>query len=237
MESEIDITAQRRMIFAAAFLPQDIPHYWDIIAEFAAQDNPGKPRITKDSAKLVVENLQVLKPEVFITDLSLTNQLINMEYGITRQPLGIPLVSSQKSCLSCNGKLLLRNDRPSHVILYTETLGTVSATQFYKYCQNHRKGCKFVQYYGHYSVGDVNMYYDHDWNILPYFLSSQETGFEMSILKKYDIELLIGQMSYKQRADIYNIEKGYDTTKKESSTTEKEKVPRKPPVHRYVNFI
>jgi len=52
-----------------------------------------------------------------------------------------------------------------------------------------------------------------DWVTLSYFPSSQETGFEISILKKYDIELLIGQMSYKQRIDIYNIEKGYDTTK------------------------
>ena len=236
MESEVDITAQRRMIFAAAFLPTDIPHYWDIVAEFADQDNPGKSRITKDSAKLMVENLHVLTTGAFITDLSLTNQLINMEYEITRQPLGIPLVSSQKVCLSCNGKLLLRNDRPSHVIVYTESLGTVSATQFYKYCQNYRKGCKFVQYYGHYSEEGGNKYYNSDWKTLPYFLSSQETGFEMSILKKYDIELLIGQMSYNQRAEIYNIDKGYDTTKKDCSTIEKEKVPRKPPVHRYVDL-
>ena len=120
---------------------------------------------------------------------------------------------------------MLRNDRPSHIILYTESLGTVPATQFYKYCQNYRKGCKFVQYYGHYSVGDASIYYNNDWMTLPYFLSSQETGFEMSILKKYDVELLIGQMSYKQRADFYNVGKRYDT---------KEKVPRKPPVHRYV---
>lgn len=60
-----------------------------------------------------------------------------MEYGITRKPLGIPLVPSGGFCLSCDGKLLLRNDRPSHLILYTESLGTVSATQFYKYCQNY----------------------------------------------------------------------------------------------------
>ena len=124
-----------------------------------------------------------------------------------------------------------------HIILYTESLGTVSATQFYKYCQNYQKGCKVVQYYGHYSVGDANIYYNYDWMTLPYFLSSQETGFEMSMLKKYDIELLIGQISYTQRADIYNVEKGYDTTKKECSTIEKEKVLRKPPVHRCVNYL
>ena len=49
MKSEVDITAKRRMIFAAGFLPQDIPHYWDIVAEFANESNPGMLRNTKES--------------------------------------------------------------------------------------------------------------------------------------------------------------------------------------------
>ena len=53
MESEVDSTAKRRIIFAAAFLPHDIPHYWDIVAKFANQHNPGKSRVTKKSAKAV----------------------------------------------------------------------------------------------------------------------------------------------------------------------------------------
>lgn len=32
------------------------------------------------------------------------------------------------------------------------------------------------------------------------------------MLQKFDVELLIGQVSYKQKADIYNIYNGYDTT-------------------------
>ena len=66
MESEVNTTAQRRMIFAAAFLHKDILHYWDIVAEFSNQDNPGKSRITKDSAKLMVENLHVLTAELLL---------------------------------------------------------------------------------------------------------------------------------------------------------------------------
>ena len=58
---------------------------------------------------------------------------------------------------------------------------------------------------------------------LPYFLSTQETGFELSMLKKFDAELLIGQLSYKQKADIYNLTKGFDHTKKQCSTSETEK--------------
>ena len=36
------------------------------------------------------------------------------------------------------------------------------------------------------------------------------------MLHKFDAELLIGQLSYKQRADIYNFSKGYETSRKES---------------------
>ena len=101
---------------------------------------------------------------------------------------------------------------------FIESLGTVPATHFHKYCQNHRKGCKFVQYYGYYKSGSGSTYYFSNWIELPYFLSSQETGFEMKMLQMFDIELLVGQLSYKQKADIYNISNGYDTTKKECST-------------------
>ena len=34
------------------------------------------------------------------------------------------------------------------------------------------------------------------------------------MLQKFDVELLIGQVSYKQKADIYNIYNGYDNTMK-----------------------
>ena len=45
---------------------------------------------------------------------------------------------------------------------------------------------------------------------MPYFVSSRETGFEMSLLEKFDAELLLGQVSYNQRADIYNYYHGYE---------------------------
>ena len=58
-------------------------------------------------------------------------------------------------------------------------------------------------------------YYNPDWDMLPYFVSSQETAFELAMLKKFDGELLIGQTSYKQKADMYNYFHGYeDVTKK-----------------------
>ena len=119
--------------------------------------------------------------------------------------------------------------------LYTESLGTVPATHYHKYCHNYRKGCNVVQFYGYHRDRDHRLRYDH-WMTLPYFLSSQETGFELEMLRKFDVELLIGQISYKQKADIYNISNGYDATKKQCSMTVKVNPVYSQPPHGYVNM-
>ena len=59
-----------------------------------------------------------------------------------------------------------------------------------------------------------------NWRELPYFISSRETAFEMSMLIKLDADILIGLMSYKQRADVYNYIHGYNEGAK--STNEEE---------------
>ena len=48
------------------------------------------------------------------------------------------------------------------------------------------------------------MRYDKNWFTLPYFLSTRETAFSTDMLRRLDKEILIGQISYKQRADIFN---------------------------------
>ena len=85
--------------------------------------------------------------------------------------------------------------------------------------------CKVTQFYGYTREGDQQgVLYDDDWQDHTYFISTQETGFELSMLKKFDVELLIGQMSYKQKATIYNITNGYDDTKKERGTRDCEDI-------------
>ena len=63
--------------------------------------------------------------------------------------------------------------------------------------------------------------YDVDWKRHKYFLSSQETGFEVSMLQRFDAELLIGIVSYKQKAEIYNVCNNYDIARKERKQQQK----------------
>jgi len=41
-------------------------------------------------------------------------------------------------------------------------------------------------------------------------MCSRETAFSLEILKRFDMESLIGQISYKQSAEIYNSYHGYE---------------------------
>ena len=49
-------------------------------------------------------------------------------------PLGIILVSSCSHCTLCASKLWIRNDRGSHIMVYTESFGAVVGTYDRKIC-------------------------------------------------------------------------------------------------------
>ena len=136
--------------------------------------------------------------------------------GFHDKPLGILLLPDNKQCKSCNEKLLVRADRPSHLTLYSNTLGTVPATYFSLYCQTWRKGCSFVQCYGFSKANDdtTDRTYDINWKSLPYFVSTQQTAFNMNLLIRLDADVLIGQTTYNQLSDIYNEIHGYCSKRK-----------------------
>ena len=150
----------------------------------------------------------------FSSDEKLNREL--MEFGgFDGHPLGIVLISSNSYCNMCGGNLLVRSDRPSFPVVYTESFGTIGGTHFQKYCQNTGKGCPFTQHYGFHSIGnDSEVIYDKDYCDLPYFLSSTMTAFETEMLHHLTAEILLGQITYHQKADIYNYIHGYDTTNK-----------------------
>lgn len=212
-----DITILRRILFASTYIPREFPGYWTVVTDFAKAGSSGGKMISPDTVKTAVENLQLLTPSAFTSDQDLTSQVHTFSPQ-NKQPLGLILISSQQQCRQCGGKLLTRKDRPSNVTVYTESFGTLTGTHYHKYCQSYSKGCSYRQHYGYHSEGSQSVqFYDDDWASLKYFISSSETAFEMSFLTKFDAEVLIGQMSYKQKADIYNYIHGYPVPPKKCS--------------------
>ena len=160
-------------------------------------------------------------PEVIAADVELYKELVMMPFK-EKEHLGVILISKKDKCDECGGKLLLRKDRPAKLTVYTDTYGTIPGNHYRKFCANSKHGCKVVQHYGYYTKGPVDIYFDKDWPTHKYFVSTQETAFELQLLQRFDTELLIGQISYKQRAEIYNATHGYESVKKICSLNDKE---------------
>lgn len=199
----------RRLTYAHAHIPDNIPHYWQLVTNFV-EKNTGD-QVNTDTVKVTCENLQMLDPDAFCTETDLFSQLSSLQLPSGIQ-LGVPLISRKTTCQICNKKLLIRADRPSTVTIYTDTKGTLCGSHFRKYCSGYRTRCTFTQHYGYHSSGVSSdaVQYDDDWESNQYFLSSQQTAFELQMLQRYDHELLLGQLSYKQKADIYNSFNGYN---------------------------
>ena len=209
-----DTSVLRRLLFAASLLPVDTTKLWKIIAKFAA---PSTTRLLPEQAKLIVDNITFTDERVLTPDEALFKELVFMPFE-RREHVGVVLISKKQNCVACGGRLLLRSDPPSNITLYTDSYGTLPALHYRKYCVNSRRGCKVVQHYGYHMQGHSQHHVDEDWKENKYFISSQETAFDLQLLLKFDVQLLIGQMSYKQTAEIYNMIHGYDDVRKSSCT-------------------
>lgn len=196
-----DASVIRRLQFAANFYPRSMPKYWENVASFSIKTRGETNELNPEQARQIVENLEVIDKEALTTDDELLKEITTAED--VSESTGIVLISGNESCQYCGSQLHIRADRASRVTVYDDTLGTVLATHYTKYCR--RRGCSFQQHYGYHAQGNVGeMRYDKNWFTLPYFLSTRETAFSTDMLRRLDKEILIGQISYKQRADIFN---------------------------------
>jgi hypothetical protein len=203
-----DASVLRRLEFAAGFLQQDMPNYYEHVLAFALKGKEDRNAINPDQARLLVENIQLLDSGALASEKELVKEITMMKSVGNDAPLGVILISSRANCRICGSKLYIRGDRMSRVIIYDDKLGTQPATHYTRYCR--RKGCSLQQHCGYCTLGDSGkIEYDDKWRDEPYFMSSRETAFCMDMLNRLDMEILIGQISYKQRAELYNAIHGY----------------------------
>ena len=198
-----DLSVVHRFCFATRMLPIGTPYYWKIVSSFGIQGKSGL-KLLPEEARVFIKNLLLLNEEVFKSDICLIEELVRIPKCFDK--IGMVLVSSVEDCVCCKSKLYIRSDRSTAAIVYEHDLGKLSAIHYTKYCR--KTGCSLQQLYGYYSVDNKEVIYDNNALELPYFMCSRETGFSVSNLKRFDAECLLGQISYKQGAEIYN---DYDT--------------------------
>ena len=197
----------RRLTFAAAKFPSSTPYSWEAVAAFASVGTTGEG-VTADDCRLFAENITSLDATAFATDAELLIELCSIPRG-PHSATGLVLISPQSVCNVCGMGLYVRPDRFSKLVVFDEKQGTLPATHYTKYCR--KKGCSYQQHYGYHSFGNGSeVFYERSCLDSEYFVSSRETAFSTEMLKKLDVEILIGQLSYKQKADIYNNYHSYE---------------------------
>lgn len=198
-----DASVIRRLGFAANFYPPSMPKYWETISSFSVT-RQDRNELNPEQARQIIENLQVIDREALVTDDELLKEVTMTNSAGIDAPVGIVLISECESCQYCGSQLYIRGDRASRVTIYDDHLGTVPGTHYTKYCR--KNGCSFQQHYGYYTEGNVaEVKYDKNCLTLPYFMSTRQTAISVDMLCRLDVEILIGQISYKQRADIFNV--------------------------------
>ena len=201
-----DVSVVHRLCFAARILPIGAPNYWQIVSNFGLQGKSGL-KLSPEEARIFIDNLLVLNKDVFESDICLIKELVRIPKSLYK--IGMVLVSSVEECVRCKSKLYIRSDRSTAAVVYDHNLGPLPAIHYTKYCR--KSGCSLQQHYGYYGVDNKEVIYNSNALELPYFMCSRETGFSVSNLKRLDAECLLGQISYKQSAEIYNDYHGYNS--------------------------
>ena len=157
-----DVSVLRRLLFAVAHLPDDVPNRWDVAAEFAFKSHTkrGNPPRLVASTKLFIENIQELDAAAFLTDKELLLELMDIQDSNSR-PMGIILISKNDTCANCGSNLQLRKNRPAKVTVYDDVMGSVLGTHFHKTCSN--RACGMTQFYGYTTSGKSSYNYLHSY--------------------------------------------------------------------------
>ena len=95
---------------------------------------------------------------------------------------------------------MVRNGRRKHIIVYTESFGTILiATHYHKFCPNFRKGYVFRQYYK-YSLWSITMM--NAWSMNDYFVQYIKQKLQLSVSKWKTIESIINTRTLKKHCAL-----------------------------------
>ena len=73
-----DVSVLRKLLFAVANLPRDLPDLWEVAVEFATGQKIRTNSITATEAQIFWENLEELDALAFSTDRELQKQVIHV---------------------------------------------------------------------------------------------------------------------------------------------------------------
>ena len=117
------------------------------------------------------------------------------------------LPTTKDACKKCNEQLSL-DYKPHPVIIYSLHRGTYLGSPLSKICRK----CKLHQYYG-YCTQDRKKLHDQDILAFDFLLSTEDTAFDVQLLKECSNLLIMGAMPLSTYASSYSRRFGYNRTK------------------------
>ena len=122
-------------------------------------------------------------------------------------PMASILVSSRQLCRRCK-KALVVEGKPRVVVIYHIFHGTYLGSRITKCCRR----CKIYEHYG-YWMENGERYFEDEFEKLDFLLSSEETAFDMALMRENASLLVTGALPFRTFAASYNRRFGYVKTK------------------------
>ena len=129
----------------------------------------------------------------------------------TGNPMGSVLASKRNTCRICNEALSV--DMRSHVVvIYHAQRGTYLGSRLTKFC----RGCKLHEHYGYWTLNGQR-HFDENSLENEFLLSSEDTAFDMSLIRQCGNFLVVGAVPFSTFAKTYNRQFGYSVEANEDS--------------------
>lgn len=120
---------------------------------------------------------------------------------------GVPIarifVSEKKVCNVCSNYLVVEG-KPHVVVVYDIALGSYLGSRITKVCRK----CKLYQHYGYWTQKGERCF-DRDCLTLDFFMSSEETVFDIALIQECMSLLVVGAVPFSTFAASYNRRFGY----------------------------
>lgn len=174
-----------------------INEFRSVIQKFVYGDNPSE--VTEDSTAFATETESLLQLCPALKESS--DEAFKAFHDFTvncGQPLGTVLVSERQSCRKCSNSLTL--DKNKHVVvIYHQECGTYLGSRLTKLCRK----CKIYEHYGFWTQ-DGKKYLDANCLKKKYMLSTEDTAFDLSLLKQCGSLLIVGAVAFSTFTASYN---------------------------------
>lgn len=174
-----------------------LTEFRSVIQKFVYGSNPSE--VIEDSTTFVAETESLLQLCPSLKETS--HEEFKMFHDFTvncGQPLSTVLVSQRQSCRKCSATLTLDKNRHVVVIYHLER-GTYLGSRLTKCC----KKCKLYEHYGFWTHGGKK-YFDGSCLKNKYLLSTEDTAFEMSLLRQCASLLIVGAVAFSTFTASYN---------------------------------